>query len=160
MRSLLLIAVSLPFALPGCSAVERERHYEITAHFPSATELAVGSEVRIGGVTVGSVADVEAVDDGMTTATLSIEPEYAPVSDDAHAILRQTLLDETYVELTTTDQGLTNETEIDEIFEALDPATRESFRRFLDEAGDAESGVIDPQTLRALREMARDQSGK
>src|SRR5581483_2337581 len=62
----------------------------------------------IGGVTVGKVQSVSLAPpdkrvDGQdtTAAVLEIDPEFAPISSDARAILRQkTLLGETYVELT------------------------------------------------------------
>ena len=83
--------------------------YRITAYFPEATQLATESDVRIGGVSVGKVksVDLAPVDkqvDGLDTsaAEIEIEPEFAPISSDARAILRQkTLLGETYVELST-----------------------------------------------------------
>ena len=82
--------------------------YRVTAYFPEATQLAVESDVRIGGVSVGKVKEIglapesERVDGYDTTeAVIEIDPEYAPISTDARAILRQkTLLGETYVELT------------------------------------------------------------
>jgi phospholipid/cholesterol/gamma-HCH transport system substrate-binding protein len=76
--------------------------YRITADFPEATTLALESDVRISGVTVGHVKELELPPEGNATrATIEIEPEFAPISDDARAILRQkTLLGETYVELT------------------------------------------------------------
>src|SRR3954447_22426974 len=82
--------------------------YRVTAYFPEATQLAVESDVRIGGVSVGKVKEIklappdERVNGKDTTeAVIEIEPEFAPISTDAQAILRQkTLLGETYVELT------------------------------------------------------------
>jgi phospholipid/cholesterol/gamma-HCH transport system substrate-binding protein len=84
------------------------KSYRITAYFPEATQLAVESDVRIGGVSVGKVKsiDLAPIDkqvDGLDTteAEIEIEPEFAPISSDAKAILRsKTLLGETYVELT------------------------------------------------------------
>jgi phospholipid/cholesterol/gamma-HCH transport system substrate-binding protein len=84
------------------------KSYRITAYFPEATQLAVESDVRIGGVSVGKVKEVklapasERVEGYDTTeATIEIDPQFAPISEDARAILRQkTLLGETYVELT------------------------------------------------------------
>jgi phospholipid/cholesterol/gamma-HCH transport system substrate-binding protein len=86
----------------------KPKSYRITAYFPEATQLAVESDVRIGGVTVGKVKDLELAPATQrvggadaTEATLEIEPQFAPISTDARAILRQkTLLGETYVELT------------------------------------------------------------
>jgi phospholipid/cholesterol/gamma-HCH transport system substrate-binding protein len=84
------------------------KSYRITAYFPEATQLAAESDVRIGGVSVGKVKEVglapeDARVEGYDTteAVMEIEPQYAPISSDAQAILRQkTLLGETYVELT------------------------------------------------------------
>src|SRR5688500_10961360 len=82
--------------------------YRVTAYFPEATQLAAESDVRIGGVSVGKVKTIELAPidkqiDGLDTteAEIEIEPEFAPLSSDARAILRnKTLLGETYVELT------------------------------------------------------------
>jgi phospholipid/cholesterol/gamma-HCH transport system substrate-binding protein len=82
--------------------------YRITAYFPEATQLALESDVRIGGVSVGKVKSIELAPPDKrvngkdtTEAEIEIEPEFAPISKDARAILRQkTLLGETYVELT------------------------------------------------------------
>jgi ABC-type transporter Mla subunit MlaD len=82
--------------------------YRITAYFPEATQLAQESDVRIGGVSVGKVKEIglappdKRVNGKDTTeALMEIEPEFAPISSDAEAILRQkTLLGETFVELT------------------------------------------------------------
>ena len=86
----------------------KPQSYRITAYFPEATQLAVESDVRIGGVSVGKVKTLElAPTDARvggydtTEGVIEIQPEFAPISNDARAILRQkTLLGETYVELT------------------------------------------------------------
>jgi phospholipid/cholesterol/gamma-HCH transport system substrate-binding protein len=82
--------------------------YRFTAHFPEATQLATEADVRIGGVTVGKVKGIELAPpserlDGKDVAAtqIELEPEFAPISTDARAILRQkTVVGETYVELT------------------------------------------------------------
>jgi phospholipid/cholesterol/gamma-HCH transport system substrate-binding protein len=82
--------------------------YKITAYFPETTTLAQESDVRIGGVSVGKVKEITLAPpeyrvsgNDTTEATLEIRPEFAPISEDARAILRQkTLLGETYIELT------------------------------------------------------------
>ncbi len=151
----------------------KPKSYRITAYFPEATQLAVESDVRIGGVSVGKVKAVDLAPpdariDGYDTteAEIEIQPEFAPISSDARAILRQkTLLGETYIELTSgTEPGSTdnvalgaaaatsdsaeaepesipeggslgvsrtqNATQIDEIFNALDPETRQAFQQW------------------------------
>jgi phospholipid/cholesterol/gamma-HCH transport system substrate-binding protein len=94
----------------------KPQSYRFTADFPEATTLALESDVRVGGVTVGHVKELELAPDNRnaTRATLEIEPEFAPISEDARAILRQkTLLGETYVELTSgTEPGQRQETPI------------------------------------------------
>jgi phospholipid/cholesterol/gamma-HCH transport system substrate-binding protein len=85
--------------------------YRITAYFPEATQLAQQSDVRIGGVSVGKVESISLAPPDKrvhgkdtTEAVIQIDPEFAPISSDAKAILRQkTLLGETYVELTSGD---------------------------------------------------------
>jgi virulence factor Mce-like protein len=148
--------------------------YRIDAYFPEATQLATESDVRIGGVSVGKVksVDLAPVDkqvDGQDTSVveMEIDPEFAPISSDARAILRQkTLLGETYVELTSgtepaksgapvslgaaaasTDASssdvesipeggslglgqVQDQTQIDEIFNALDKETRTAFQQW------------------------------
>jgi len=86
----------------------KPKSYEITAYFPEATQLATESDVRIGGVSVGKVKSIQLAPEDKrvngqdtTQATIEIDPQFAPISSDARAILRQkTLLGETYVELT------------------------------------------------------------
>lgn len=152
----------------------KPKSYQITADFPEATSLAVESDVRIGGVSVGKVKALELAPadervDGQDTSrvTMEIDPEFAPISEDARAILRaKTLLGETFVELTSgsevsgepapvsvgaaanvsdaaaegvetipegghlSNSQIENATQIDEIFNALDEETRESFQRW------------------------------
>ncbi|UJA19251.1 MCE family protein [Thermoleophilia bacterium SCSIO 60948] len=86
----------------------KAKSYRVTAYFPEATQLAPESDVRIGGVSVGKVKEVELapIDQRVngkdtTQAVIEIDPEFAPISTNAEAILRQkTLLGETFVELT------------------------------------------------------------
>ena len=89
--------------------------YRFTADFPEAITLQKEADVRIGGVSVGKVKDIGLAPESechtnptvcnTTRATIEIDPQYAPISSDARAILRQkTLLGETYIELTTGSQ--------------------------------------------------------
>jgi phospholipid/cholesterol/gamma-HCH transport system substrate-binding protein len=89
--------------------------YRFTADFPEAITLQKEADVRIGGVSIGKVKQVGLPPESechsnpavcnTTRATIEISPQYAPISSDAKAILRQkTLLGETYVELTTGSQ--------------------------------------------------------
>ena len=76
--------------------------YRVQVAFPEATTLATEADVRIAGVSVGKVRELEVDGDrNRTLATIELDRQFAPLHADARAMLRQkTLLGETYVELT------------------------------------------------------------
>jgi virulence factor Mce-like protein len=115
----------------------------VTVAFPEATTLATEADVRIAGVSVGKVRRLDVDGDrNRTLATIELDREFAPLRADTRAQLRQkTLLGETYVELTPgrgakeleegaqlADAQVTDSVQLDEIFDSLDPDTREAFR--------------------------------
>src|SRR5215208_6857724 len=74
--------------------------YRYYADFSEATQLATNADVRMSGVNVGRVTDLEP---GLasTRATIEIDRQYAPIAATSKAILRaKTLLGETYIEIT------------------------------------------------------------
>jgi phospholipid/cholesterol/gamma-HCH transport system substrate-binding protein len=100
----------------GGSIPFKPQSYRFTADFPEAITLQKQADVRIGGVSVGKVVDLSLAPDSechqdpttcnTTRATIQIDPQYAPISSDARATLRQkTLLGETYIELTPGSQN-------------------------------------------------------
>jgi virulence factor Mce-like protein len=123
--------------------------YRFRVAFPSATQLALQADVRMAGVSVGKVVakrlDPEA---NRTLTTIELRTPAAPLSSASRAILRQkTLLGETYVELTPgrpgaprlpeggrlADGRVRPTVQLDDIFTALDPRTREAFRTWQQE---------------------------
>ncbi len=133
----------------------KSKSYRVDIHFDEAAQLAVESDVRISGVSVGKVKNIDLADDGLADATIEISPEYAPIPANTKAILRQkTLLGETYVELTpgngdgpTLPEGATLPTaqvsdavQLDEIFRAFDAPTRDAFQRWMADAAVALHG--------------------
>jgi virulence factor Mce-like protein len=118
--------------------------YRFKIAFPEATQLGLEADVRVAGVRVGKVRGKDLAPGGnRTVATIELDRRFAPVRTTSRAILRQkTLLGETYVELTpgapgspTVPEGGTLRNaqvaptvELDEIFTAFDPVTREAFR--------------------------------
>src|SRR4051794_32827759 len=62
----------------------KSKSYRITAYFPEATQLAIESDVRIGGVSVGKVKSIQLAPandrvsgEDTTQATMEIEPQFA-----------------------------------------------------------------------------------
>src|SRR3954468_3165619 len=125
----------------------KPKGYRFKVSFGEATQLAHEADVRISGVPVGKVKDIETnPKTGRSDATIELQPEYAPLSADAHAVLRQkTLLGETYVELTpgtpkakaVPDNGrlptgqVADTVELDEILRTFDPDTRKAFQTWI-----------------------------
>ena len=120
------------------------RGYEFKVAFKDATQLYDQADVRIAGVSVGKVVSLS-LDKGAnrTTATIQMDNKFAPIRRDTRAILRtKTILGETYVQLTPgaphspplADGGtlpvgqVVNAVQLDQIFNALDPKTRQAFR--------------------------------
>ncbi len=130
--------------------------YRVTIPFEEATQLAVESDVRISGVSVGKVKAIELSEAGsFADATIEMDAKYAPIPTNTKAMLRQkTLLGETYVELTPGDPetGMLPEggslpqaqvsqaVQLDEIFRAFDEPTREAFRTWMADASQAFKG--------------------
>ncbi len=130
----------------GGSIPLKPKGYEIKVPFREATSLAVEADVRISGVPVGKVKSIKLERDGLNVATIQLDPKYAPLPANAHAILRQkTLLGETYVELTPGFRSgrklaeggtlpiaqVSPTVELDEIFRAFDDKTRAAFQTWM-----------------------------
>ena len=129
--------------------------YRFQVAFPEATTLAEQADVRIAGVSVGKVTE-KSLDRGRnrTLAVLELKAKYAPLRADARAILRQkTLLGETYVELTPgtsrrtiadggrlPDGRVADAVQLDEIFDAFDPGTRQAFRTWQQDLAEGGKG--------------------
>jgi virulence factor Mce-like protein len=120
--------------------------YRVEVSFQYAGELAPQSDVRIAGVSVGSVVATRLAPGGnRTLATLQIQKRFSPLPADTRAILRtKTILGETYVELS---QGTRNgrfipdggripdahvvpAVQLDQILGAFDPRTRRAYQEW------------------------------
>ncbi len=133
----------------------KSKSYRVTVPFDEATQLAVESDVRISGVSVGKVKGIELSEQGLADAELEIDAKYAPIPSNTRAILRQkTLLGETYVELTPGEREaeplpedatlasaqVSDAVQLDEIFRAFDEPTRAAFRTWMQDASVAFRG--------------------
>jgi len=143
----------------------KSKSYRVTVPFDEATQLAVESDVRISGVSVGKVKVIELNDDGLADTEIEIDPKFAPIPANTRAILRQkTLLGETYVELTPGDPStgslpeggnlpeaqVSQAVQLDEIFRAFDEPTRAAFRAWMQDAALAFLGANGDDSIRAL----------
>lgn len=143
----------------------RARGYQVKMSFPNAAQLAGQADVRIAGVPVGKVISKELDPTGNgTIATIEMQRKFAPIHQDALAILRtKTILGETYVDVSpgspnspaVPDGGtlgckagqplssgcdrtqIEHAVQLDEIFNALDPHTRQSFQIWQQEVAKA-----------------------
>jgi phospholipid/cholesterol/gamma-HCH transport system substrate-binding protein len=126
----------------------KPKNYQVKADFPDASNLALNADVRISGVNVGHVIAKVSAPHNTTRVTFDLEPAYAPLPADAHAMLRQkTAFGEIYVDVTPGDprkpklpEGgsidkalISPSVELDEIFRAFDPKTRAALRTWLQE---------------------------
>ncbi len=60
--------------------------YRVTAEFVNAGQLVKGSEVRVAGVTVGTVEDIDVSQSGTAEITFSVNDDYAPLRQGTQAI--------------------------------------------------------------------------
>lgn len=134
----------------------KARSYEVKIAFNEATQLAQQSDVRISGVSVGKVQEIEVSPNGQQAlATIHIEDRYGPIPKSSRAVLRtKTLLGETYVELTPGDDSdpmladggtlsnanVADSVQLDEIFRTFDDRTRAAFQEWMQESAVAIAG--------------------
>ncbi|HEX8741852.1 MAG TPA: MlaD family protein [Thermoleophilaceae bacterium] len=125
--------------------------YSVTAEFQNAAQLVKGNQVTVGGTPVGSVEKIEITDDSRARVELSIKEDgYDDLPVETEAVIRQASqsgIANRYVELqlppdnkrsgkTIADGGkieisqTTTAVELDELFNTLDPDTRDSISAF------------------------------
>jgi virulence factor Mce-like protein len=125
------------------------RGYRFQIAVSNDPELAVQADVRIAGVNVGKVISKGLDPRGnRTLLTIQLENRYAPIPRSTRAVLRiKTIAFETYVQLIPgsragpplPDNGLLPRSQaqpavqLDEIFNAVDPATRRALQVFTQE---------------------------
>src|SRR5918992_844109 len=146
--SVFAILIFLWLAFGGSVPLNPEG-YRFTVHMREAATLAVEADVRMAGVNVGKVKSKELDQGGARTIVeVQLDDAYAPIPKDSRTILRQkTLLGETYLEITPgnraggpLDDGgrlanaqVEDTVELDEIFTAFDPDTRQAFKEWVRE---------------------------
>src|SRR5918998_264130 len=66
--------------------------YRVTADFTNAGQLVKGSEVRVAGVSVGTVENIEVSPSGTARVTFTVDRDYAPLRRGTRAIVKPTSL--------------------------------------------------------------------
>ncbi len=128
--------------------------YRFKVPLEEASQLTKEADVRISGVAVGKVKNVE-LDDGKALTTIEMDEEYAPVPVDTRVVQRtKSLLSEAYLEITPgspdspelaegktlSAANLEETVELDELLSTFDPKTREAMRKWLDQSAVALNG--------------------
>jgi phospholipid/cholesterol/gamma-HCH transport system substrate-binding protein len=124
--------------------------YTVTAQFLNAAQLVKGNQVMVGGTPVGSVKDIKITEDGQAQVKLSVKEDYDDLPAETQAVIRQASqsgIANRYVELQLPsnekrsgkkieDGGripvskTTTTVELDELFNTLDPDTRDAVSAF------------------------------
>jgi phospholipid/cholesterol/gamma-HCH transport system substrate-binding protein len=125
--------------------------YEVKAQFQNAGQLVKGNNVQVAGVRAGSVKKIELTDDGQAVVTMEINDDYKPLKEGTKATIRQASLSgiaNRYVDLqlpgtprsgsqprdiadggTIRSSNTTTAVELDQLFDTLDPDTREAIKQ-------------------------------
>jgi phospholipid/cholesterol/gamma-HCH transport system substrate-binding protein len=133
--------------------------YNVSVQVPNANQLVPGNEVRIGGVRVGLIEDIQPVahDDGSSTAKLNLklDSDAEPIPTDSTVTVRaQSSLGLKYLQIKkgTSSEGYPAGSELplsaakpepvdlDQVLNTFDEPTRDAIQRNLLEFGDAVAG--------------------
>lgn len=154
-------AVLVAVVLVGYLLFSAGGGYTVTATFQNASQLVAGNEVRLGGVPVGSVKELELGPNGQAKVEIEVDEAHAPLDRGTRAVIRQTSLSgiaNRFVDLQLPrgqegddiDDGgeipsdsTTAAVELDSLFNTLDPPTRVAVQRFFEGSADMFRGKGD-----------------
>ena len=147
-RALALALVLLAIIAVAVLLFTGDGGYRVTAQFVNAGQLVKGNEVKAGGVTVGTVKDIDVSQDGRAEVTLGIsDGDYQPLRRGTRVMIKQASLSgiaNRYVDLhlgpadgeEIEDGGVIGvdetgtATELDQIFAMFDERTRTGLQDF------------------------------
>jgi phospholipid/cholesterol/gamma-HCH transport system substrate-binding protein len=154
--ALAIAAVAVIVLLGGAGGDD----YEVTAEFENASQLVGGEQVVVGGVSAGSVKEIELGPNGQALVTFSVDDEFAPLGRGTTATIRTpslTSIAGRQVQLTLPpdseageeipDGGTLSQAEtvsavdLDELFNTLDPKTIKDFKHVIQGFALAYEGV-------------------
>ena len=125
--------------------------YTVKAEFQNASQLVKGNLVQVAGVQAGTVEEIELSNDGRAIITMKVQEDYAPLREGTRATIKQASLSgiaNRYVDLTLPPapqngqkpaeiaegstipaDRTTASVEIDQLFNTLDPNTRDAVKQ-------------------------------
>ncbi len=141
--------------------------YTLQVPLDTAAGLYPGSDVEIGGARAGRIDDIR-LEGATAVATISVEPQFAPVHRDAMVSLRpKSLLGEKYLALDPGQAGgtlpsgarlpksaVTRSVDLEEVVNTFDQPTRDKLKVLVDELGGgvANEGSVQNQGLSSGRQ--------
>jgi phospholipid/cholesterol/gamma-HCH transport system substrate-binding protein len=164
LRLLTIATVALAVVVVGLFLLGGDNGgYRVSMTLDNANQLVKGNQVKVGGVTVGTVAKIALADDGRARIELSIDDGLRPLHRGTHATVRSTSLSgiaNRYVALqpgpagepeiadggAIPSTGVHGEVDLDEVLNTLDPTTQDDLRTVVRELG----GAFDGQAGRDL----------
>jgi phospholipid/cholesterol/gamma-HCH transport system substrate-binding protein len=137
--------------------------YKVTAEFQNASQLVKGSQVVVGGQSVGSVSDIALGSHGQALVTFSVSSDYSPLPEGTKATIRSYSLSgiaNRQVQLTLppasengqavqtipdggtmSEKDTVSEVDLDQLFNTLDPKTIRDFKHVIQGFEISYSGV-------------------
>ncbi len=157
--TVLVVVLAVFLAYNANSGLPFVASYRVTAQVPNAASLVPGNEVRVGGVRVGLVENIEPVseEDGSVMAglDLKLDKEVEPLPVDSTIVIRaRSALGLKYLQIDrgTSDEGYAEGStiplaqakptpvEFDELLNTFDTPTREGVKTVTNEFGNALAG--------------------
>jgi phospholipid/cholesterol/gamma-HCH transport system substrate-binding protein len=143
--------------------------YHVKAYFQNAGQLVSGDQVEVGGTPAGSVDGFSLTDNGQAEVKLTVDDKYKPLPLGTQAVIRQASqsgIANRYVELdlppspksarkvgTIPNGGsipitkTTTAVDLDQLFNTLDPPTRQAIKAFFKNSAAQYVGKTDQQRL-------------
>jgi phospholipid/cholesterol/gamma-HCH transport system substrate-binding protein len=121
---------------------------EYTVHLQNANQLVKGNEVKVGGLAIGEITDIQLSEDNQADIKVTVNDDFAPLHEGTEATVRTTSLPSVanrYISLhpgpnnapEIREGGIlgtdstTNAVDLDQLFNTLDPPTRKGLQQTL-----------------------------
>jgi len=147
-RVMALVGLIAVVVLVGVAMFGGASRYQLTASFEDGGQLVKGNEVQVGGRSVGTVSKLELGENGDALVTMKLDGDVVPLHRGTRAVIRASSLSgiaNRFVSLTP-GPGIRAEipdggrisgddtrapVDLDEVFNTLDPKTREGLRQIV-----------------------------